>query len=591
VPLHRLRGGRDWERLGLRQRKVVLWLDDVDRHLLSGSLTLARLEEAAAMGMVVLATLRAERYSQLRHGASRESLAPEIRSVLGWLHESHLSGIELKLRAPLDEREVEAAASLGYPAQEMKDGVGEWFIAAEALVRKLEGGDDESPEGVSIAWAAIDWARSGLDDPIPARLLRVIGRGYYDQKRPTVAASDPAWGDLFRRGVEWCTAPVVERSALLRAEPGDGEEASYRPSDYIVAWSDGAVRGAALQPMPIQTWEAIAKSDVLDDRDRRGVGFLAYSRGDVHAAIAVWRHAVEVGDEKTVRFGSFALGVALSELQDHQQAISHYRRAAEMGDVRAAHNLAVTVLKHAPDRDDVEARRWLRFAVEHGDEEESIAACATLGHLLRFDEPDEAQKLLERVIAEGEGERRRFALLDLGIALGPKRGGQFLQEAASLDVPGAHRLLGHLRKELHDDLSGAADCFRREMAIGVSPSAADAARDLMYLGRDMWESSPEEARALLESVVAFGHADSAPEAAVSLALELMESDPAQARGLLLTAAEHPDFKVGRAAHKLATIYWFDDEPASSSQPAGATQRKRRKRLLRRLRRLRSPRHA
>ena len=108
-------------------------------------------------------------------------------------------------------------------------GIGEFLVAAPELARKLDEerhrpGDPPYPNGAAVVWAAIDWTRSGMVDPITKSLLFDLWKHYL--------AGRHANAEEFERALAWAITPVLRTIALVN-EVGDIE--GYDAYEWVVA--------------------------------------------------------------------------------------------------------------------------------------------------------------------------------------------------------------------------------------------------------------------------------------------------------------------------------------------------------------------
>ncbi|WP_261718020.1 tetratricopeptide repeat protein [Streptomyces sp. FZ201] len=432
----------------------VLWLDDLEHHLGPGRLEPSLLTSLTAAGLVVLATLRDERYDTLRDmadgvageiGPSRLAAESGLR-VLNMVEPIVVrrlwSDSELARVAEVDDsRLTEAYARHGTHgiAEYLAAGpelLAEWRRAQRATTR---GGH---PRGAALVAAAVDLTHIGLIGDVPEALLREVHEGYLralggPALRPESYADAVAWASRIRYGVA---------GLLMEGE----REGTKRPFDYLV---DSVARDPGVPDPPDSMWHAaleyaddltrplIARTAMSSRRwaiAERALRPLAesgdaeavinytsaqlFQRGDPHEVEPLLRPLAEAGNpvaqlnlagalrmrnedaeaerwwlsaaEGGLSLASYSLFAFYRSKGEDQEAERWLRRAAEDGYVKAMTTLAT--LLHQRD-DEAEAEPWWRRAALAGDTE----AMYVHGHLLRLRGDDEAEAWLRRAAERG----------------------------------------------------------------------------------------------------------------------------------------------------------------------------------------------
>ncbi|MFF0222632.1 hypothetical protein [Streptomyces sp. NPDC004629] len=305
--------------------KRVLWLDELSDHL-GGRSGLDRrlLGRFAHRGMVVLGTMEPEEYYRRRSGTGPgESVLTRARTVAlarEW-SESELA----RLAGHTDDPRA-------YPAYMWsgREGAASYFAIGHLLFDEWQraGTQAEHPRGRLLVRVAVDLARCGVTEAVSVELLLRAAGSY-----PAEGAEREPW----EAALAWATAPMFGISGLLV----EGEtRGTWRAYGALVA---EALRAGDLPPVPDGVWWTL-----LGDRevDRAAV---------LDAAKAALRARVEGGDVPVMmRFASLTEG---------EEREGWYRRAADLGDDRAALLLATLLLRRGEDG---QAIPYLEVAARRG---------------------------------------------------------------------------------------------------------------------------------------------------------------------------------------------------------------------------------
>jgi hypothetical protein len=294
-----------------QHRPSVLWLDDLERYLLTGGLARTDLDTLAAAKVLTLATLRAherERFS-LRHDGEREpgerqwaragrdaldAVTREIRLDRRW------SDRELAA-ARMFEDDIRIAAALASTA---RHGLAEHLAAGPELVRELQ--DAWAPgsgraRGAALVTAAVDVRRTSHHRPLAVPLLRELHETYLDE-RGGAALRPEDW----EAALAWATQPLHATSSLLEPDAHGGLLAF----DYLV---DQASQDPAAPPVPDVVWDAVladaAPADLVPvaweasfagrlDHVERALDRAA-AAGEHRAAAAIATNLADAGRETT----------------------------------------------------------------------------------------------------------------------------------------------------------------------------------------------------------------------------------------------------------------------------------------------------
>ncbi|MGW1559553.1 tetratricopeptide repeat protein [Streptomyces sp. NPDC002144] len=337
----------------------ILWLDDLERYLGPGGLEPSLLTSLIRSRLVVLSTLRDERYDTLREtadeiscdGGSNRMTADSGLRVLNMVEPIVVrrlwSKAELARVALVDDdRMHEAYARHGIHgiAEYLAAGpelLVEWRRAARATAK---GGH---PRGAALVAAAVDLARVGLVGDLPMPALQEAHHDYLKTLGGAVLRPEPyadafAWASQVRFGVA---------SLLMEGE----EEDSKRPFDYLV---DAVARDVEAPDIPDSVWLIALK--YADSGTRPLVAQVATFSGQWAIAEQAWRPLVETGDEEAIINYTTVRMIAGADTAEIEPLL---RPVAEAGIAPAQLNLAGLLKMRGAEE---EAERWWREAAEGG---------------------------------------------------------------------------------------------------------------------------------------------------------------------------------------------------------------------------------
>lgn len=182
--------------------RCVLWLDDVERFLGPGGLTVSAVSRMDSG--VIVATLRRE---QLRH-LTQDGEAPRVLSCADQvLLERRFTDSEID-RAHSFRTDRRIGEALGHVDT---FGLAEYLAAGPALLQDWINGwaPGCNPRGAAIVAAAVDFRRTGFVGPIPKSLLSEIHGCYLEERGGRRLRPEPladAW--------EWALRPRKATTAL-----------------------------------------------------------------------------------------------------------------------------------------------------------------------------------------------------------------------------------------------------------------------------------------------------------------------------------------------------------------------------------------
>ena len=272
-----------------RERRCVLWLDDLEGYLGTGGLPaaqLGRLLRGKGHHRVIMATIRPAEQARITANAPGDDAgrqaSRDIRQVLDQAHPIRVArmftGDELK-RARTRCWDPRIAEAIDHAATY---GIAEYLAAGPELLRMWEDAratDGPNARGAALVAAAIDIRRAGYTFPIPRALLDHVHEQYLADPEYAQAPREPAtsaW-DWATTCPHWATTP------LLRPAGPDLVEVF----EYLVDTVQRRV--GPLGPVPEPVVRAAIDSARPVDSD--SLAATAYAQGRYSLAEHAWRKA------------------------------------------------------------------------------------------------------------------------------------------------------------------------------------------------------------------------------------------------------------------------------------------------------------
>ncbi len=274
-----------------RERRCVLWLDDLERYLGAGGLTaaqLGRLLTGDGHHRVIMATIRAAEQARITANTPGDDIGRQsmhdIRQVLGQAHPIRVARMftsqELD-RARARDWDPRIAAAVDHAGSY---GIAEYLASGPELLREWQDARDSSQgpntRGAALVAAAIDIRRAGYIAPIPRALLNQVHEQYLNDPEHTHApreTGDEAWA--------WATRQRRATTALLRLIGPDLQLVEV--FDYLV---DAIQRHTGpSEYAPAQVVRAAINSAGPADAD--SLAYTAYTHGRYALAEQAWRKA------------------------------------------------------------------------------------------------------------------------------------------------------------------------------------------------------------------------------------------------------------------------------------------------------------
>ncbi|MER5355325.1 tetratricopeptide repeat protein [Kitasatospora sp. NPDC002551] len=321
--------------LAARERRCVLWLNDLEGYLGAGGLRredLGRLLGEDGHHRVVLATLRTAEEALLT-GEDEDRGAPKhAAEVIRQAHRVYLSRLfstaesdRARLRA-WDPR-IESALTLGGGY-----GLAEYLAAGPDLLRLWQDAWSPNtsahapghPRAAALVTAAVDIRRAGHAASMPRALVEAAHAYYLERhggERLRPEPPEEAW--------EWATRPRRATTALLQRS---GDRVGV--FDYLLDVAQRAAGPTALVPEPVVRLIVTG----ADPADAERAAATAYAQGRYELAVTGWRRAAAAPGPDALNSRNNAAR-ALRRLGRPAEALAEHRAvaAARTATLGAAH--------------------------------------------------------------------------------------------------------------------------------------------------------------------------------------------------------------------------------------------------------------
>ena len=520
----------DLEARGISLRNSVIWLDDIDRLIVAGGITDGTLRRLAAAGNIIVATIRAREYDQLRPSDQLQRPEWDVLSVFR----------RVIISRYLTEREQEQlAGAIDDPDVRERIravGLGEYVGAAGQIAEELRlGAAGAGDLGYALVLAAADWRRCGMIRPVPASVLTSLAEPHLDLSGRTRLADQEDFG----AGLTWATRDINPSVSLLRpAGPG-----SYIIYDYALDLI--SEQGT---PIPVGNWDVI-----MTNADASELITLAFTAEAAHhrtqTAIQAFRTAASSGHADEAPRAMLFLGMLLELHEDVDGAKAAYQQAIKSGHPDAAPEATVQLgelLERQGDPDGAKAAYQQAINTRHPDT--APQAAFHLGALLhRHEDVEGAKAAYQQAIGTGHPQAAPMAARNLGILLqeqgdpdGAKAAYQRAIESQEPDVAsGAALFLGILLQE-QGDTEDAKAAYQQAIGIGHTDAALEAA---FWLGTLLKKQGDTDgAKAAYQQAIGSRHGEIASKAAYNLGMLLFASDKDGAKAAYQQAigTGHPD---------------------------------------------------
>jgi tetratricopeptide (TPR) repeat protein len=395
--------------LAKRQRRCVVWLDELDRYLGVDGLTAEMLTPLFAEDgrhRVVLATMRSHeraRYSP-RNGPGLSGsdlqahrLAGDVLKLAREIRIERLWSAEERARALAEADDWRIHRALDHAD---RYGVSQFLAAGPQLFQDWQDARGSWPEGrprgAALVNAAVDVRRAGLQEPVPISFLQELHELYLP---PAVRV------ESWEEALEWATQPLHSTSSLLVP----AEQDRYLAFDYLADAYDETLGRPAV---PDGVWQAVTA--FVRPADTIEIAWAAYFRSDMRAAESALRRALDAGHyDAAVDFAAMMHSTLRSEdvINWLEEAVSRAEEAGASAEETIAlrDQLAWWIgARYRGSGDPAKALELAQTAVEESlrllgaDHEQTWQCRYTVARQLgALGRTDEALAMAERIVEEG----------------------------------------------------------------------------------------------------------------------------------------------------------------------------------------------
>lgn len=455
---------------------AVVWLDDLQRYLSAESPSMAALRRAIALGVVVVATLRASDYDDFRPGITRLPQWDFIEAMSSvWVDPDDTERLAMSRFA------TEQGLSSDLAEAVRVWGLGKVIGGSLVSLDRLNAAVTQLPAGFALLRAVHDWRRLGIG-PVHRDVARALASVYGGKGIKNY--SDRQMAEAF----DWAVSEDDGVVPLLTVE-GDHLILSAMVAEQLMSWSSW--------PPPKEIWEEARRRSTA--ADKLTLGFVAHNAGQRISAEGFWEESARLADEGISWKASLALSASLRSRGLTDKADAALREARWRHDPLARTGV-VPVFRgeQALDSDRLDRAFW-QDAAGSADEVVSAAGDWQMGLILQeADHRDEAEVKFRQAAAVGGPAVGPQAMLSLGLLL---RGSG--RDAAAL------KALELLVSTAPLDIAAKAGLYAGTMLMTTVPERSDAYTP-SHLGRR------RRAEDLLKGSANLGDSEASGMAAIKL---------------------------------------------------------------------------
>jgi TPR repeat protein len=328
--------------------EAVVWLDDLERYLMDPKNLKTRwIDDLRDASNIIVATMRASQYEAFQPSATTPKTQWETLNKFRRVHMLDNSQENMQLAASTKNPRLRQGI-LDY-------GLGIYVGGGYIALDRIKVGVSNTPIGVAMVRAAIDWQRSGIGEAIPHDIMLEALASYVDPRNAPTEEN-------LSHALSWAsdTSPLGGSVGLITQEKG-----CWRPFDFLV--DQVAASGVSI---PRKTWQLVASHEAAPAL-LNNAGLTANVHGQSDVKEILFRRAAEAGDPEGMANWAHYL-----DLQDrHEEAFNFYEKSADLGSSHGMTGLGIALMR-AGKTDEAEVQ--LRRAADLGNSD----GMANLGNLL-----------------------------------------------------------------------------------------------------------------------------------------------------------------------------------------------------------------
>ena len=491
---------------------TVVWLDDAQKYASTSLHT--TIERMSHRGLIVISTIRQAELDELtprgdvRNPAGEALTDPRLvvraSCKLAWSNDERT-----RVKDLVSNEDLLEAVEKGIP-------VGVYCVAGREMVTKFQDSrnDEDHPFNFWLVRTVLDWYRTGIAQPIPAReaeRLMASGGGCDDE----MEESD------FPDARDWAIEPIIGKRRRTRQSmlTYHADAQTLAVHDYLHDYD----QRNNTDPLADHVWDAVL--DYANGGTRIRIALVAVEMRRSDIAVRAVRPLKEKGDP----VGAVVLGVLLEEQGDVEGAKAAYQIAIDSRDAdmapSAAFNLGLLLWRQG-DVDGAKIAYQTSIDSHHADW--SPGAAVNLGNLLAEQgDVDDAKTAYQTAIDSHNAEWSPNAAVVLGVLLaeqgdveGAKAAYQTAIDFHHADIaPNAAFGLGLLLAE-QGDVDGAKTAYQTAIDSHNADIAPRAAFNLGVLLAG--QGDVDGAKTAYQTAIDSDHTDWSPNAAFGLGLFLEE---------------------------------------------------------------------
>ncbi|MEV7872478.1 tetratricopeptide repeat protein, partial [Streptomyces sp. NPDC088124] len=310
-----------------KEKKCVVWLDDLERYLGAQGLTatlLAQLLGDDSHDVLVIATMRAHEHHQFVSppiDAPPEERAQRERTARELLQSGRTIRVDRRWSAAERERAAEHAADprLARAVDDERFGIAETLACGPTMLELWQNAwaPGGHPRAAAVLTAAVDCRRLGVHAPISPGILADLHVRYLEDRGGDRLRPEP-----LDEALSWLCAPVHGATGSLLISSADG----FQAFDYLLDVPD--LRSVP-EGMPLLLASRLDQAHAYDVGLAAGRLGRWEEAGEVHRAVASERGRLLGADHPDTLGSRYEVGFTLSRTGRTADALREFTRVAE----------------------------------------------------------------------------------------------------------------------------------------------------------------------------------------------------------------------------------------------------------------------